>query len=279
MGKNYWFVALLGMTLFAAENAYSQSAQDHIDRVNQILGQIQNRTGVNIPQVKSNTNPETLKGNPFAVTQTKSYSSGNQPSVQIGPANITIDLNGKSFSVPRTNQSPGVSKQLVSSGNNLRRAFAYQQFAQALIAFKKQDYQTAESQMKSAMSDLKSDPVVQQNYAMVLFQNGKYSLAAQMAYEALQSQQPFNWQTIQGLYGETGAYSKSYAALQQAAKSSPNKAEVRFLLGYHHLMLGHRQHAASEFQFVQSKLKSDPVVNALLQKTKSDQNQPPKPQK
>jgi hypothetical protein len=63
--------------------------------------------------------------------------------------------------------------------------------------------------------------------------------------------------------------------LQTSAAAADASASTQFLLGYHHLMLGHRKHAAQVLEHVLTRLPNDPVIQRTLT---ISQQLPPQPQ-
>ncbi|MEM8668940.1 MAG: hypothetical protein AAGG48_15575 [Planctomycetota bacterium] len=211
------------------------------------------------------------------------------PNVEVGEETIRIDLGGRSFAVPRrVNQSPtrsadaptttNVSEILESLGqNSLDRAVMYQQLGYAISDFAKREYVQAKMRLDGYSDKLTNDGVIAQTYALTLFQLGDFSKAAAAAHDGLRSAKPFDWEKLTSMYADTTDYTTRYEQLQKLALQEPDRVEYRFLLGYHHLMLGHKQHAARELHAVAEKLHDDPVVTRLTAMTQSSPNLPPAP--
>jgi len=291
--------ALLSVILGKQVAAQEDVIQQQMDRVNQILQQVQERTGANVPKINVQNEKEgQLSSNPFsrekASDQRTSDSqlqtpSQEKPKVEIGSSRINIDVNGKSFSIPRINGQGGqvfggtLPNSVKDFGLNteartgLKSAFAYEKFANSLLKFKQQEFEKSEVFMTDAIHDLPSKTLALQHFSLVLFQNGKYDLASEAAYDSLAARDPFDWATIKAIYGNVQPYNESYKSLQKAAQANPDSTAIRFLLGYHHLMLGHHAHAVAELKFVSSKLENDPVVAKLLSLTQEKKSGPPMP--
>ena len=85
-----------------------------------------------------------------------------------------------------------------------------------------------------------------------------------------------DWQQLRSYYDRNERYTNQYEALQQAARQPGSDVSTWFLLGYHHLMLGHHEHAAQVFGAVLKRLPEDPVSKHMLA---ISQQAPPRPLK
>lgn len=301
-------IAALGIAVFTSNTGYCQqdSVEKQLDRVNQILGQIQNQTGAALPQIElgngGSVNPFSRGASHVPATAVdapsvtsspgQTGSRADRPGVSIGPDTINIDVGGQTFSIPRTaspagvypegnlaRNTPSLSGGAVGDaiGAGLKKAMAYEKFARSMAEFKRGNFPESGRLMADAVGDLGlADPVLQ-HHSLVLFQNGKFAQSSAVAYDALRSSAPFDWPTIQSLYGDSRSYAAAYRSLQEAVRKDSDQVELRFLLGYHHLMLGHNQHASAEFSTVQSRLNNDPVVAALMRAAQVTPTPPPAP--
>jgi hypothetical protein len=60
----------------------------------------------------------------------------------------------------------------------------------------------------------------------------------------------WDWSTLRSLYHSADEYTAVYRALEDRVTATPNAADLRILLAYHNLMLGHRDAARRHFERV-----------------------------
>jgi hypothetical protein len=101
---------------------------------------------------------------------------------------------------------------------------------------------------------------------------GDYKSAYADAIVVLAQDDVWDWSTLRSLYHSADEYTASYRALEDRVMATPNAAELRILLAYHNLMLGHRDAARRHFERV---LALDPS-NEIARRMASAE-QPPQP--
>jgi hypothetical protein len=79
---------------------------------------------------------------------------------------------------------------------------------------------------------------------------GDYKSAYADAIVALAQDDVWDWSTLRSLYHSADEYTANYRALEDRVTANPNAAELRMLLAYHNLMLGHRDAARRHFERV-----------------------------
>jgi hypothetical protein len=79
---------------------------------------------------------------------------------------------------------------------------------------------------------------------------GDYKSAYADAIVALAQDDVWDWSTLRSLYHSADEYTANYRALEDRVTANPNAAELRILLAYHNLMLGHRDAARRHFERV-----------------------------
>lgn len=283
-------VFLLGLTVVDQSLAQDR-VQQELDRVSELLQRLgreelskEQSDAVPASRTKRASNPFSDKG---AESQPE---SGTPPKVSIDQDTIRINVNGQELRIARPKPSersqhtPSALPADFTGGllqaldePDMKRVEIYQQYALALSAFHKRDYDKAKSLLKDLEESIENEGAVAQTYALILFQTGDFQRAAEWAYNSLQSVKPFDWKTIQGLYGHPSDYASRYKELQTASRNEPERIELHFLLAYHHLMLGHRRHAEAELKLVQQSLDADPLVLNLIQETQTPFAEPPQP--
>ena len=276
---NHVCVAIFGM-LFPVV-AVAGPFQD-LNRINNIVSQARGladtvRASHGMPTPSYQTFP-----NPFSVTQgTVAFASQPLPTVAINPGEIRVTTGGIDMSVPRI--QPGVSVGVpgaVTTGipATVARADntvqAYRDFAAAVKAFRGADYNSAKQHMQGAVTAMPNQAAFSQFHSLVHFATGDYKRAAEFAYSSTAVSPLPSWHQLRGYYGNPQHYTDQYQRLQSAVNTQSDPS-TNFLLGYHHLMLGHHKHAQSQLQAVITALPNDPVAGRLIG---ISQQIPPAPQ-
>jgi tetratricopeptide (TPR) repeat protein len=101
---------------------------------------------------------------------------------------------------------------------------------------------------------------------------GDYKSAYADAIVVLAQDDVWDWSTLRSLYHSADEYTASYRALEDRVMANPNAIDLRVLLAYHNLMLGHRDAARRHFERV---LALDPS-NEIARRMASAE-QPPQP--
>ena len=304
--KSTLFLLVLQFVLIQPQFANAAPVQD-LDRINDLVNQarsladgarsnpspLQRRVGVQSPsQFK----------NPFATTVSDrgvDVQSENGPAVKVDPSKIGINVGGRQFEIPRNSgigDTVGVDSYLhlpaprnyggssIAEGvigrrslNPVNQAMAtagnYRVFGDAVRAFRVGEFESALSLIREVKTHGKK-AVFDQFQSLCLFASGDYLKSAEFAYAATSQSQLFSWDQLRSYYGNPDLYAQQYRKLQRNVTEHDSNPSLRFLLGYHHLILGHRQQASQEFEFVLSKLPGDPVVTQLLEVSKQ---RPPSP--
>lgn len=253
-----------------------------LDRINDIVNQARGLAdGLRGNGVQSTQQPgQTTFANPFTDLRNQGGGAGiglqaaNGSSVDVGPDQVRVNAGGLDISIPRvgvanTGVRPGLPNVGVPTGNAadaLEQAAMYKAFADATRAFRNADYSTAINQMELASKAKLAN--FEQFNSLCQFAVGNYSRSAEHAYAALAQNQFWEWRQLRANYGNPAAYSDQYQALQKAAQQPNADISTWFLLGYHHLMLGHRDHAKVVLTAVLNKMPNDPIARGLLEMCK-----------
>jgi tetratricopeptide (TPR) repeat protein len=118
---------------------------------------------------------------------------------------------------------------------------------QSRAAFKRGDYLAASKAVDEAIGHTPGDVTLHEYRALVFFALGKYSDAAGVLNPVLASGPGWSWDTMSGFYDNSAIYSEQLRKLETYAKGAPEKADTRFLLGYHYMVCGHMEKANAEF--------------------------------
>ncbi len=109
-------------------------------------------------------------------------------------------------------------------------------------------------------------PEVYQLAALERFQTQDYARAAALAHTSLTAGRCWNWQGLRQLYDSREPYVEQLRKLEETVSKYPDAPELRFLLGYHYLMLGHDAAAVDQFRHVAESLPEEKLPAAVLQK-------------
>lgn len=283
-------IVLLGL-IVTDQTLAQDRVQQELNRVGELLQQLDRTNSRQKTNVAESENRKENTPNPFASRNAAADpDSKAPPEVSIDEREIRIEVAGQVLRINRPGTQPNDSTAqsapaLEIEGNRLQslnetgleRAKIYQQYSLSLAEFGKRDYEKAESLLAELGDSIVNEDAVCQTYALILFQTGDFQKAAEWAYAGLQSVKPFDWNTIQGLYGHPEDYAARYRELQKLSREEPERVELHFLLAYHHLMLGHLRHAEAELKITQNSLGSDLVVQKLLQMAQNPAAEPPQP--
>lgn len=114
-------------------------------------------------------------------------------------------------------------------------------------SFRQGDYIAAYKFVDEALAHTPSDVTLHEYRALIFFALGKYSDAAGVLNPVLASGPGWGWDTMVGFYTSSGAYSEQLRKLEAYVKGSPDKADTRFLLGYHYMVCGYMEQSNAEF--------------------------------
>ncbi len=202
--------------------------------------------------------------------------SGSNIRVNAGGMQIDIPRVGGGGTYPVAGAAVGVPATGAIASSAMQTAQQWKSFADAVSSFQGGNYGNATSLMAQASPTTTSLPGVNHFHALCTFAEGNYDRSAEYAYAGLAQGQPiFNWDQLRGYYKDPAAYAEQYQILQTKAAAADASASTQFLLGYHHLMLGHRKHATQVFEHVLKRMPNDPVVQHTLTISKQ---LPPQPQ-
>ncbi|MDB4777908.1 hypothetical protein OAG68_00465 [bacterium] len=275
MKSRILFVVLsVGMILPVCAMAHPFQDLDRInDIVNQARGLADGVRGAapQAPQQQVLANPfsRDLAGGSVAGI---SVQAANGSAIDVGTDQVRINAGGMQFNIPRVGGGtvgvgnpvgPVGGAPLVNTAEAMEQVACYRAFADATQAFRNADFNTAISKMERA-SGAKQTNFDQFN-SLCQFAIANYGKSAEHAYAAAAKNQVWDWRQLRANYGDDAIYSQQYLALQQAARQPTADVSVWFLLGYHHLMLGHRDDASVVLNAVLKKLPNDPVAHRMLE--------------
>jgi tetratricopeptide (TPR) repeat protein len=101
---------------------------------------------------------------------------------------------------------------------------------------------------------------------------GDFKAAFDDAMTVLAQEDVWSWSTLRSLYHSADEYTALYRKLEDRVIADPNALQLRVLLAYHNLMLGHRDAARRHFEKVLALDPSNEVARRL-----ASAEQPPLP--
>jgi tetratricopeptide (TPR) repeat protein len=136
----------------------------------------------------------------------------------------------------------------------------------ALDAFHRGEYAQAVRLGNHAAVESPKNPKVHEAVALALFALKDYRGANMEAHLALALGPVADWNTLYAYYGDLPPYTAQLDALVQHLHDHRDAADARFLLGYHDLMMGHREEAKRELEQVVKMVPHDKLAAQLLEK-------------
>ncbi len=149
-----------------------------------------------------------------------------------------------------------------------------QVFSAARDAFKAGDYQRALDLSDQVLKDSPNVPVVHEFRALCLFALKRYDEAASVDYAVLSAGPGWNWSTLVGLYPDVDTYTNQLRALEASVRTNANSPATQFLLGYHYMVQGHQEAAASQFEKVTQLQPTDQLSASFVKALKKISEQP-----
>lgn len=136
-------------------------------------------------------------------------------------------------------------------------------------AFQQGDYLAASKAVDEAIGYTSGDITLHEYRALVFFALGKYSDAAGVLNPVLASGPGWGWDTMIGFYNGSENYNEHLRKLEASAKGQPDKADARFLLGYHYMVCGHIEKSYEEFAKATELQPADSISRQLRDLTAS----------
>ena len=139
-----------------------------------------------------------------------------------------------------------------------------QAFDQGLAVFKAGDYQQSLTFFDTAIQQQPKDPVIHEVRALALFAVGAYTPAAAALNSLLSTAPGMDWTTMSSLYGDVNDYTVQLRQLEAYCNEHPADAAAYFVLGYHYMVTGANNEAASVLKVVVQNQPKDLVAKQLL---------------
>lgn len=203
----------------------------------------------------------------------------------------TVDPQMAGNTIPPRNQSgrilnsygpyPGIGNGIgvgIGAGLEAEKAMEYarqaQMFSKASKEFANGNHEAALQTIQPALMKERNFVPYSEFFSLVYFANGDYKTAAYYAYPLSLTSSSLSWKKIRKYYNGSANYEKHYQQLQLAARTPNADASVHFLLGVHHMALGHREEAAKAFELVIATMPNDPYSKMFLEDCRSERPQP-----
>ncbi|AMV20290.1 tetratricopeptide repeat protein [Planctomyces sp. SH-PL14] len=116
-------------------------------------------------------------------------------------------------------------------------------FNLARVSFYNGDYQDALKRTNDALVKAPRDAAINEFRSLCLFALGQYRDSAATIHSVLAAGPGWDWTTMISLYQNQDTYTAQLRALEDAAKASPDAADLRFLLAYHYITCDHKDAA------------------------------------
>ena len=137
-------------------------------------------------------------------------------------------------------------------------------FNAARDAFKKKDYQAAQTQIDAALKQLPRDPALHEFRALVLFANADYPSAAAVVYSVLSVSPGWNWTTLSNHFAEQAEFTRQLRDLESYRRQRPDDPAPAFLSAYHYVTCRHNDAAIKQLEVVRRLLPDDRLVPPLV---------------
>jgi tetratricopeptide (TPR) repeat protein len=150
-----------------------------------------------------------------------------------------------------------------------------QWLGQAESAFRERDYPNAARLAAHATIDSPRNAKAHEIASLALFAEGQFRGAAMEAHAALALGPAADWNTLYSYYNDLPTYQQQLSALEKFISKNPNSPDGHFLLGYHDLMMGHREAARDQFAQVVKEVPKDKIAQQALKETQGNEGQTP----
>jgi tetratricopeptide (TPR) repeat protein len=137
-------------------------------------------------------------------------------------------------------------------------------FAAARRAFAQGNWNAALQAISVAVLQTPHNQNVHQFHSLVLFATSSYCKSAAVAHAVLEEGPGWSWDTLQAFYSSADVYTEQLRRLERFVSEHPSDANVRFLLGYHYLMLNHAESAQRQLAQVAELEPKDKLAANIL---------------
>ncbi len=122
------------------------------------------------------------------------------------------------------------------------------EFAHASRLFHARNYPATLRRLDRALARDPGDHDLLQLRSLTQLVMGDFKTAYSDAALVLAQDDVWDWSTLRSLYHSADEYTALYRSLEDRVIANPNAIDLRLLLGYHNLVLGHRDAASRHFE-------------------------------
>jgi hypothetical protein len=155
---------------------------------------------------------------------------------------------------------------------NGRPSRSSREFAHDSRLFHARNYALVLRRVTRALSRDPEDRDLLQLRSLTQLALGDFKAASADAMVVLAQDDVWDWATLRSLYHAADEYTSLYRSLEDRVIASPNAVNLRVLLAYHNLMLGHQDAARRHFERVAALDPSNEVARRMIAA-----EQPPQP--
>ncbi len=178
-----------------------------------------------------------------------------------------------SYSAPpvdRERRAPGETT-LPDAGNG-RPSRSSREFAHDSRLFHARNYSLVLRRVSRALARDPEDRDLLQLRSLTQLALGDFKAAAADAMLVLAQDEVWDWATLRSLYRSADEYTSLYRSLEDRVIAKPNAVDLRVLLAYHNMMLGHQDAARRHFERVAALDPSNEIARRMIAA-----EQPPQP--
>jgi hypothetical protein len=189
------------------------------------------------------------------------------PQTSIPPANVP-QLNVPDAGIDNDRRLPGEP----NTSDSTRPSRADREFTHDSKLFRARNYPLVLRRIDRALVREPNDRDLIQLRSLTELAIGDFKAAFDDAMTVLAQEDVWSWSTLRSLYHSADEYTALYRKLEDRVIADPNALQLRVLLAYHNLMLGHRDAARRHFEKVLALDPSNEVARRL-----ASAEQPPLP--
>jgi len=145
----------------------------------------------------------------------------------------------------------------------------------AQSAFLEGDYRNSLRLALHAEVESPQDAKAHELVSLSLFALGDYLGAASRAHAALALGPPSDWNSLYGYYDDVAKYTGQLRRLEKTVAAAPDSAYGQFLLGYHYLMIGAKDHAKIRFARAAELTPDDKLARHILKQLQAGEDVTP----
>jgi hypothetical protein len=210
---------------------------------------------ITVPRRRRNGRVQQGPPTPEATTDAPAFGQAGQPAPTPGPQ---AGIPAPSLEGERP-LSGDLNPRDAGRGNRGSREFAH-----ASRLFHARNYPAVLRRLNRAMVRESGDRDLLQLRSLTQLALGDFHAAYTDAATVLAQDDVWDWSTLRSLYHSADEYTSVYRGIEDRVVADPNAIELRVLLAYHNLMLGHRDAARRHFERVLALDPSNDVARRIV---------------